>query len=274
MFEARLARARAALGERNLPALLVYTDVWRSNQARFLTNFMPYWNRSLVVIPREAAPVLLCALSPRVYPWIKSVTVFEDIRPASKLMQTLDQLCAERQWRKLGVLDLPMLPVEIHSRLREIGSRWMFRPLGFASPMTPNFPCGGAPWCSAQGGARKAMWLKSAQFEIGTLERHFRQLGAEDLVIRVRSRGSDAYSVSMALEYCGHWVKVTRANGPADEVAMLEQLFYAALANGGGHSENLAGPQPYEPGTGPIFALHVEHKGLYFGDTCTGTEPL
>src|SRR5579862_677009 len=120
VLEKRLARARAALAERDLPALLVYTDVWRSNQARFLTNFMPYWNRSLVVIPLDAPPVLLCALSPRVYPWIKSVTVFEDIRPASKLMQTLDQLCAERQWRKLGVLDLPMLPVEVHSRLGEI----------------------------------------------------------------------------------------------------------------------------------------------------------
>ena len=85
VFDSRLARARAALAERSLPALLVYTDVWRSNQARFLTNFMPYWNRSLVVIPRDSPPVLLCALSPRVYPWIKSVTVFEDIRPASEI---------------------------------------------------------------------------------------------------------------------------------------------------------------------------------------------
>src|SRR5580658_10221587 len=119
-FDSRLARVRAALAERDLPALLVYTDVWRANQARFLTNFMPYWNRSLVVIPLDAPPVLLCALSPRVYPWIKSVTVFEDIRPASKLLLTLQQLCTERQWRRLGVLDLPMLPVEIHSRLGEV----------------------------------------------------------------------------------------------------------------------------------------------------------
>jgi hypothetical protein len=62
VFDSRLARARAALAERSLPALLVYTDVWRSNQARFLTNFMPYWNRSLIAIPADAPPVLLCAL--------------------------------------------------------------------------------------------------------------------------------------------------------------------------------------------------------------------
>jgi hypothetical protein len=46
VFEARLEKARAALAEQNLPALLVYTDVWRSTEGRHLTNFMPYWNRS------------------------------------------------------------------------------------------------------------------------------------------------------------------------------------------------------------------------------------
>jgi hypothetical protein len=275
VFETRLARARAALAERDLPALLVYTDVWRSNQARFLANFMPYWNRSLVVIPREAAPVLLCALSPRVYPWIKSVTVFEDIRPASKLMQTLDQLCAERGWSGLGVLDLPKLPVEIHSGLS--GLEIVDVPsVGITDPDEAEFTMRRRAVVLA----RKALEghlqgaLEKAAVEVGKFERQLRQLGAEDLVIRVRSRGSDAYSVSVALEYCGHWVKVTRAYGPADEVVMLERRFQAALTDGDGYRENLSGPQPYEPGTGPIFALHVERQGLYFGDTCTGTEPL
>ena len=46
------------------------------------------------------------------------MTIFEDIRPAGKLMPTLEQLCAERGWSRLGVLDLPKLPMEIHSGLR------------------------------------------------------------------------------------------------------------------------------------------------------------
>ncbi len=117
VFDARLARARAALVKHDLPALLVYSDVWRSTEGRHLTNYMPYWNRSLIVIPREQGPVLLCGLSPRVYPWIKSVTIFEEIRPASKLVPTLLQVCAERGWTKLGVLDLPRLPHEIHAPL-------------------------------------------------------------------------------------------------------------------------------------------------------------
>src|SRR5690349_2024891 len=121
VFEARLAKARAALAKDDLPALLVYSDVWRSNEGRHLTNYMPYWNRSLIVIPRDQPPVLLCGLSPRVYPWIKSVTIFEEIRPASKLVPTLLQLCAERGWTKLGVLGLRRLTHEIYAPLSDSG---------------------------------------------------------------------------------------------------------------------------------------------------------
>jgi hypothetical protein len=289
VFDSRLAGVRAALAARSLPALLVYTDVWRSNQARFLTNLMPYWNRSLVVIPIDSPPVLLCALSPRVYPWIKSVTVFEDIRPASKLMQTLDQLCVERQWRSLGVLDLPMLPVEIHSRLDQIE----------IVDVSSEAIC--APDDAEFSMRRRTVTLARQILEeqlphgadaldhhfVGRLEREFRRAGAEDLVIRLGSAGAvpapakgarlhDRYSVAVALEYCGHWVKVARASADAQA---LRSHFDAALAKGEGQIENLAGPYPYEAGhdwtkRGLIFALHVEHQGLYYGDTCTGTSAL
>ncbi|HEY1756859.1 MAG TPA: hypothetical protein VGG72_15915 [Bryobacteraceae bacterium] len=284
VFDARLSRARTALAEGDLPALLVYTDVWRSNQARFLTNFMPYWNRSLVVIPLDSSPVLLCALSPRVYPWIKSVTIFEDIRPASKLMQTLDQLCAERHWRKLGVLDLPMLPIEIHSRLGAIE----------AVDVPSKEIC--EPDAAELSMRRRAAILARQILEeqlphganaldhhfVGRLEREFRSAGAEDLVIRLSPSGAvprpangsklgASYSVAVSLEYCGHWVKITRASG---NTQALRSRFNAALESGEGLIENLSGPLPFEAGPGAIFALHVEHQGLYFGDTCAGTSAL
>lgn len=287
VFDSRLARVRAALDARNLPALLVYTDVWRSNQARFLTNFMPYWNRSLVVIPADSPPVLLCALSPRVYPWIKSVTIFEDIRPAGKLMQSLDQLCTERQWRKLGVLDLPMLPVEI-SRLGEIET--------VDVPSKTICEPDDAELSMRRSAASLARQILEAQLPrgadsldrhfVGHLEREFRHAGAEDLVIRLSSAGSapapakgarllERYSVAIALEYCGHWVKVTRPSADAEALrSRFDATLAAGLSSDGGHIENLAGPYPYETGTGSIFALHVEHQGLYFGDTCTGTGAL
>ena len=265
IFDARLARVRASLKERELPALLVYTDVWRSNQGRFLTNFMPYWNRSLIVVPVAGAPVLLCGLSPRVYPWIKSVTILEDIRPASKLTASLEQLCAERGWPKLGVLDLPKLPIEIYSGLR--GREVVDLPsAGLIEPDDAEFAMRRKALALARG-----VELSDA---VGDLERQLRRAGAEDLILRVKRREDGAYSVALALEYCGHWVKVTRAIGPEDQVAALRERFGAALASNEGYRENLAGPQPYEAGTGAIYALHVEHRGLFYGDTCSGSSVL
>jgi hypothetical protein len=200
-----------------------------------------------------------------VYPWIKSVTIFEEIRPASKLMATLDQLCVERGWPKLGVLDVPKLPMEIYS--------------GLSGREIEDVPSTGI---TDSDEAEFAMRRKAVQLArgfpltnaVGELERDLRRAGAEDLVIRVKRRDDGAYSLALALEYCGHWVKVTRAHGPTDEVAAIESAFRNALASGGGYRENLAGPQPYEPGTGSIFALQVERQGLYYGDTCSGDRPL
>jgi hypothetical protein len=222
VFETRLAKARAALAQRDLPALLVYSDVWRSTEGRHLTNFMPYWNRSLIVIPREQPPILLCGLSPRVYPWIKSVTVFEEIRPASKLVPTLLQLCAERGWTKLGVLDLPRLPHEIHSplgaseveasdvRLNLTDDAEMVM-LRRAEQMAREILTAELP---------NGVGLTDYQFS-GLLERAFRHAGAEDLVLLFSNgdsaprpaRGAmlgDKYSVAVALEYRGHWARVTQ----------------------------------------------------------------
>ena len=113
-FEARLDVVRKTLAASDLPALVVYTDIWRSNQGRYLSNFMPYWNRALLVIPQAGAPVLLCGLSPRVYPWIRSVTILDEIRPSANIAQQLIQLCAEKGWARVGVLDLPQ-PLSAHS---------------------------------------------------------------------------------------------------------------------------------------------------------------
>jgi Xaa-Pro aminopeptidase len=222
VFETRLAKARAALAKRDLPALLVYSDVRRSTEGRHLTNFMPYWNRSLIVIPSEQPPILLCGLSPRVYPWIKSVTVFEEIRPASKLVPALLQLCEEREWTKLGVLDLPGLPHEIHLPLETSDVE--------ASDVNLDLT-DDAEIAMQQRAAQMAREILTAELPngagltdyqfAGRLERVFRRAGAEDLVLLFSTRDSaprparganlgDRYSVAVALEYRGHWARVAQ----------------------------------------------------------------
>jgi hypothetical protein len=270
VFDARLASARAALAEQDLPVLLIYTDVWRSNQARYFTNFMPYWNRSLAVIPRDAAPVLLCGLSPRVYPWIRSVSIFEEIRPANQLSTALAALCGERGWSRIGVLDLPRLPHEVKLPVPAID---LSLPIVDDAARAMHRKAAALARSTLEGELPAAAGLTDYQFT-GRLERILRRAGAEDLIVQMNAgsgpprpaRGAvlgEKYSICIALEYRGHWAKVTRARGPDAAIAELRDRF----ARGEGSIENLAGPYPFETGAGGVYARHVALDGLYYGDT-------
>src|SRR5260221_217316 len=81
------------------------------------TSCLLYWTRALTVVPRGEKPILLCALSPRVYPWIKTVTVHETILPSPSLPGQLVKLCAEKGWSKVGMLDQAGLPNDLHTQL-------------------------------------------------------------------------------------------------------------------------------------------------------------
>lgn len=303
-FEARLEGARRALAERELPALAVYSDVWRSNPARYLLNFMPYWNRSLAVIPRDGQPVLLCGLSPRVYPWIRSVTVLEEIRASGNPARGLLELASEKQWERIGVLDLPQLP-------QEIGAPLCAGPVEIADVPSSAIYESGSPgrdeWELAMR-RRAAQMARNILAEelasgaegpdyqfVGRLERAFRRAGAEDLVILL-SNGRTApvpatgavlragFSVTIAVEYRGHWVKLSRPQTSLDVAESLANRWKILLrdlqrpANLPIYTELLSGPYPYqfcdrfELRPGDLFAFHVEFcaggRRLFYGDSC------
>ncbi len=222
-FETRLAVARSPLAAEDLPALVVYSDLWKSNHGRYFSNFMPYFNRGLLVIPRESKPVLLCGLSPRVYPWIKSVTILEEILPSPNLAQRLLQMCSEKDWKRIGVLDLDQLPYDLHTPICA-GVDCVDVPARSIRPAPDQWEL--AMYRRAANMARETLakelpagaGLIDYEF-VGRLERRFRLAGAEDLVILVTNgetppapaagaKLSAEFSVSLALEYRGHWVKL------------------------------------------------------------------
>jgi len=270
-FEARLKTARQLLAERDLPALVVYTDVWRSNRVRHFSNFMPYWNRALLVIARDNPPLLLCGLSPRVYPWIRSVTILEEILPSPNLPQRILQLCTERGWTRLGALDFDRFPYDLRTPLSSFAiedvslpdavDEWEISLHRQAARMARE----GLAEEMTQG-----IGLSDHEFT-GRLERRFRLAGAEDLIILLTNgrtppapaRGDklgEFFSVALALEYRGHWVKMAR-----NAVGQVSDLPVTA------YTETLSGSYPYESGRGPIFAARWEtaHNGLrlFHGDT-------
>lgn len=263
-FEKRLDAVRAHLAARDLPALVVYSDVWKSNQGRYFSNFMPYWNRALLVIPREGAPVLLCGLSPRVYPWIRSVTILDEIRPSANLAQQLKLMRDEKGWKNIGVLDLPQMPADLVVS-NAVDVPWI---AVHPTPDESELPM----YRRAAKMAREileaempfGMGLSDHEF-VGRLERKFRRAGAEDLVALVTNGGrpplppagevlGDSFSAAVALEYRGHWVKVGRSLGGLSATPRESKI------------ELLSGPYPYEYcsradlSDGALFVLHHEFR--------------
>lgn len=286
-FEARLRTLGQLCVDFDVPALVAYSDVSRSNDVRYISNYMPYWNRALTVVPRGEKPILLCALSPRVYPWIKSVTVHETILPSPSLPVQLVKLCAERGWNKVGVLDHAGLPNDLYTQLSAEKltlvdvPRGAFRPIATESELAMH----------RRGVAlareileaeltRDAIGLTDYEFT-GRLERRFRRAGAEDLVVLISNgrtvplpaagnRINENSSATVALEYNGHWVKLSR-----NAVNVTSALPPSADADV--HLELLSGRYAWQ-GISPrdtclstitslqVMIRHAENR-LYYGDT-------
>src|SRR5262245_25294339 len=191
VFERRLNRVRRVLTERDLPALLVYSELWRSNQARFFSNYMPYFNRALLIIPREMPVTLLCALSPRVHGWIRSVTPIEDVRPAGNFAKPLFELATTRNWTRIGALDFEQFPYDIHKLLLggsvglvNIESSAVFSPADDETELAMRVRAMAMANRILEEEIPNAVGLVDHHF-VGRLERRFRRAGAEDLIVLV-----------------------------------------------------------------------------------------
>jgi hypothetical protein len=286
-FDARLEGLNQLCATFDVPAIVAYSDVWRSNDVRFVSNYMPYWNRALTVVPRGEKPILLCSLSPRVYPWIKSVTVHETILASPSLPAQLAKLCAEKGWKRIGMVDALGLPNDLYTQLHggpvalvDIPHS-VFRPAVTESEVAMH-----------RRGAVLAREILDAQLKrtgsglndyqlAGRLEQSLRRAGAEDLVVLIANgrsaplpaaghRVGESTSATVAFEYNGHWVKLSR-----NVAAVATSLPPAADLES--HVESLSGRYPWEgiastPSGGKmITAIQVRipqgEQYLYYGDT-------
>ena len=286
-FALRLGALNQLMESYAVPALVVYTDVWRANDVRYVSNYMPYWNRALTVVPRGEKPILLCALSPRVYPWIKSVTVHETILPSPSLPAQLVKLCGEKGWNKVGVVDRAGLPNDLYTQL---GAEKLavvdiphsvFRPAATESELAMHRRAAAlAREILESEVTRVAIGLTDHELT-GRLERRFRRAGAEDLVVlicdgrsvplpAVGQKVNENSSATVALEYNGHWVKLSRN---VDNVAVS----LPPSADADVHRELLSGRYPWEGMTShedyrnvitsvQVMIRRGENR-LYYGDT-------
>ncbi len=287
-FDARLSALYQLAADFDVPAIVAYSDVCRSNDVRYISNFMPYWNRALTVVPRGEKPILLCALSPRVYPWIKSVTIHETILPSPSLPAQLAKLCGEKGWSKVGMIDQAGLPYDLHTQLANEKLTFVDIPRGAFRPVVTE-----SEIAMHRHGAKLARTLVESEvtraaiglsdYELaGRLERRLRRAGAEDLVVLISdgrgvplpARGkkiNENSSASVALEYNGHWVKLSRnTDNVTASLTSDDKALHA-------HRELLSGRYPWEGLTARddsknvITSVQVMIKrgenSLYYGDT-------
>ena len=267
VFERRINRVRSVLAERNLAALLVYSELWRSNQARFFSNYMPYFNRALLVIPRDLAPTLLCGLSPRVYGWIRSVTTIEDVRPAGNFAKPLFEMAAERKWTRLGGLDWLQFPYDIFKSLQSgsiemvnVESPAVFVPSVDDTEMAMRRKAASMVRDILDEEMPKGVGSVDHHF-VGRLERRFRRAGAEDLIVLLTNGETvpappcgaalgEHFSISVAMEYRGHWVRTTANRNTRSQTAPTIETAV----------EFMGGSYPYECGQGSVPVKHGEQK--------------
>jgi Xaa-Pro aminopeptidase len=119
VFAARLQRVRAAMAEKQLDALVLYTNNTRSAAVSWLTAFVPYWAEGLLVVPRMGDPLLAMAFSNRVVGWGKGVSHvarFEGIPRVGSGAGTYLTACGAQ---KVGVADLDSLRKAVANDLAE-----------------------------------------------------------------------------------------------------------------------------------------------------------
>lgn len=250
VFDARLERLRAAM--RGLNALLVYTNNTRPAAVSWLTGFIPYWSEALLVVPHNALPVLVVALTFRVKPWIERTSRVAEVVHTPRIGVEAARLLAGRKAdAAIGVVDFDHLPAGIVDDLREAGPRLAFFDASnrFAAVRAPVDPAEIMLTARASSIASSALSRivpgRSAGEIVAAVEGEGRRLGAEEIYVAmapdlagdrrlVRIEGEPAlgrrFSVRASVAYKGNWVRrlVTVDSDRADTDAA--EVFAAAVA--------------------------------------------
>src|SRR3984957_9601744 len=232
VFDARLDRVRGAMQAAELDALVIYTNNTRPAGVSWLTGFVPYWSEAALVVPRQAAPYLVAALSFRVKPWIERVSRVADVLHTPRIgLKAAQQIAATRADAAVGVVDFDGFPAGIVEDLREGGPQLTLQDAStlFASFRAVADPAEIALASRAAEIARRALAAaqsKTLNDMIAGVENKARALGAEEIYIAAapdlksdmrfrRIEGEAALGETFALRatvaYKGTWIRLVRS---------------------------------------------------------------
>ncbi len=293
VLEGRVKRLQEKMRSQGLDAILVYTSFARPAAVCWLTQFVPYWNEGVLVVPQRGGPVLLAAFSKRVQEWIRGVSYLEDVMTAPNLGKGVLELLRKRvpdfaaRGAKVGVIEKDELPWTIAEPL--VGA------LGDGALVDAGALFAGIrqPADAAEVGlAQRALGIASRALDavpagtrrasqaLAAIDAHARCAGAEEVLFRVATdlRSSpvlqrietDAnlgslWALQLSLAYKGTWIRSTRCfsagAAPASWKSAGEWFSNAAV--------RLSNTTPDAASTGAPGKV-----SFWMLESCLGSQPL
>jgi len=132
-FTLRLRDLRAAMERQNWSAVLVYGDVREHAALAYLTNFIPRVRWGMALLPREGDERLLCAMSTRDLPAMRTLTWIADVKSGmgpewQKAFDPWFERFAGDDARELGTIGFDIMAPALHGALRRsLGQRFSLR---------------------------------------------------------------------------------------------------------------------------------------------------
>lgn len=129
-FALRLDELHAAMDRNGWPAVLVYGDVREHAALAYLSNFIPRVRWGMALLPRAGEPRLLCAMSTRDLPAMRTLTWVADVRSGmgpewdKAFAPWFERFTGERVL-PLGTLGFDIMAPALHQAVRRsLGERF------------------------------------------------------------------------------------------------------------------------------------------------------
>jgi Xaa-Pro aminopeptidase len=129
-FTLRLDALRAAMERNGWPAVLVYGDVREHAALAFLSSFIPRVRWGMALLPRTGDARLLCAMSTRDLPAMRTLTWIADVRSGmgpewEKAFDPWLERFKGDQAQKLGTIGFDIMAPVLHATVRRsLGDRF------------------------------------------------------------------------------------------------------------------------------------------------------
>jgi Xaa-Pro aminopeptidase len=194
-FVSRLGELQAAMDRQGWPAILVYGDAREHAGLAFLSNFIPRMRWGMALLPRTGEPRLLCSMSTRDLPAMRTMTWIPDVHSGWEWEKAFDpwfERLKGEQAVQLGTIGFDLMAPALHGSVRRsLGERFALQrgddilaiPAGRKRPRELTMMRASCKVLEAAARAFAESWRSTREPETAALdgERVARSLAAQDV---------------------------------------------------------------------------------------------